>query len=116
MHTRKSWLFAVSTFTCAILLTASFLKTAPAAQGPPPGLANFIVMLHSGASPEDVAHDHGIAPRFVYHSALNGFSASVPELARARLLSDVRVRNIEPEQKFTESEIEPSAPWGLDRI
>jgi hypothetical protein len=81
MNLRKSWLFETGAIVFAIVVTTTLLGTAPtaalSAQEPPPGLGNFIVTLNSGALPEDVARDHGIVPKFTYHS---GFQVRVRDL------------------------------------
>ncbi|MDT8436253.1 MAG: S8 family serine peptidase [Gemmatimonadota bacterium] len=95
--------------------SAPQLATRPAA-GTIPG--RFIVTLQPGASPAAVAHDHGVAPQFVYGAALNGFAGTISDAARAGLLADRRVRRIEPDGivEAWGSGSQTNATWGLDRI
>lgn len=76
----------------------------------------FIVTLRDGASPADVARDHGVAPDFVYRAALNGFAGGMSEAARSGLLADSRVVRVEPDQVMRAFATQSNATWGLDRI
>jgi subtilisin family serine protease len=69
------------------------------------------VIVTVSGDPLEVARSHGINPTHVYRYALNGFSASVSDVARAGLMRDARVKRVSESQSFTVSEI-----WGLDRI
>src|SRR5829696_3554640 len=55
----------------------------------------FIVTLRDGASPAAVARENGVAPDFVYTTALNGFAGSMSDAARSGLLRDARVARVE---------------------
>lgn len=79
----------------------------------------YIVVLKDGAgSPADVARAlgkaHGLTVGHVYSHALNGFSASVPDAAVARLSKDPRVAYVEQDQIATISAT--IDPTGIRRI
>ena len=76
----------------------------------------YIVTLEPRVTAEAVARQHGIAIDQVYSHVLNGFSATLSDLARSGLLKDHRVRRIEADAavRITSEQISP--PWGLDRI
>lgn len=82
-----------------------------------PGRAHrsFIVTLKPGADAESLARDHGMAPKFVYTTVVNGFSGEISDLARAGLLRDTRVVSIEEVLPVTTT-ADSAASWGLDRI
>ena len=87
---------------------------APSAAPVIPG--RFIVTLRDGVSPEAVARDHGVAPDFVYTRALNGFAGEIGDAARAGLMRDARVMDLEPDGVMEASTTQQNPPWGLDRI
>jgi aqualysin 1 len=72
-----------------------------------------IVTVAAGSNPVDVARDHGVQPKRVYASVLNGFAGPISEAARGGLLRDGRVTRVEMDGLAT---ITQSVPWGLDRI
>ncbi len=45
---------------------------------------HYIVVLKAGASPSDVARDHGLTPTQVYRTAFNGFAAVISRSAWQR--------------------------------
>lgn len=72
-----------------------------------------IVTVEEGNDPAEVAKAYGIMPSFVYRHAINGFAASIVEVAKARLMKDARVERVEADQIATITET--AASWGLDR-
>ena len=60
--------------------------------GPIPG--KYIVLLNTGVSPAVVAARHGLAPDFVYGTAVNGFAGSIPPGRLRALQNDPRVAAI----------------------
>ncbi|MEX0891966.1 MAG: S8 family peptidase [Gemmatimonadota bacterium] len=76
----------------------------------------FIVTVRDGSSPSAVARDHGVAPLFTYHTALNGFAGRMSDAARDGLLRDSRVTRVEPDGIVTAIGIQENATWGLDRV
>lgn len=112
--------FAVSGITFSFGAAAQ--QGPQALPAPAQGQARVIVTVAPNASPEDVARDHGILPIYVYRAALNGFAATVSDLARAGLMADVRVRDVEADQIVTADHDVPGGvqanppSWGLDRI
>lgn len=76
-----------------------------------------LVIVQVVGDPQAFADSYGIKPAFVYRSALNGFAARVPEIARAKLMKDVRVRSIEDDKPVSIATTQANPPnWGLDRI
>lgn len=76
----------------------------------------FIVTLRPGVSAADVAARFGIQRTFTYTAALNGFAASLSDLAVSGLLADSRVAAIEPDQVMRASAVtQTGATWGIDR-
>lgn len=59
-----------------------------------PAQDRYIVELAAGNQPAQVAAAHGLNPRHLYSTALNGFAASVPPGRLAALANDPRVVNI----------------------
>ncbi|MCM2322624.1 MAG: S8 family serine peptidase [Oligoflexia bacterium] len=76
----------------------------------------FIITLKKGTDPRRVAAEHGLTTEFVYQHALSGFSGPLTEAARTRLLADKRVSRVEPDLTMGLVQLQPDAPWGLDRI
>ena len=70
----------------------------------PAGLAKKLVGEHKGRL------------RFVYSSALKGFAADLSEDAVDALEKNPNVAFIEPDMRVHIIDVQPSAPWGLDRI
>lgn len=58
---------------------------------------HYIVVLRAGASPGDVARDHGLIPSQVYTAALNGFAAFIPSQRLSAVSGDPRVDFVEPD-------------------
>jgi subtilisin family serine protease len=88
-----------------------------------PILNQYIVVLNdnvAGSNVPAVASEmrraHGGSLRFVYTSALKGFSVELPEAAAVRLSRDPRVAFVEenPQGSIIADQVNP--PWGLDRI
>ena len=58
---------------------------------------------------------HGGSLRFQY-DAVKGFAADLADSTVQALRSDPNVDYVEPDQVVTTNDVEPNAPWGLDRI
>ncbi len=86
----------------------------PAGQDIIPG--KFVVTLDSDADPKEVIREHGIKPDFVYGAVMRGFAGTISDAARAGLLADRRVLEIEHDQVVKASELQANPTWGLDRI
>ena len=71
------------------------------AQGNPGAVVpdNYIVELRPGAIPAAVAARHGLAPSFVYDTAINGFAGFVPPGLLRRLQADPQVALIVPDRE-----------------
>jgi subtilisin family serine protease len=76
----------------AVLLLLSLAVHVFAQPGPVPG--KYIVLLQPGVSPTAVAARHGVAPDFVYGTAVNGFAGTIPPGRMRALRSDPRVASI----------------------
>lgn len=74
-----------------------------------------IVKLKAGEDPESVARENGLVPDYIYHHALVGFSAKIPN-RKVGILSDKRILGFEKDQVFTVNAIQPEPSWSLDRI
>ncbi|MEX2447971.1 MAG: Ig-like domain-containing protein [Solirubrobacterales bacterium] len=84
----------------------------------------YIVVLEDGAvlkgkkgkdaGPAAVAKDHGVAPDFVYGSALRGFAGPAAAKQAKALAADPRVASVEPDR--TVRALAQSLPTGVDRI
>ena len=61
---------------------------------PGPISGKYIVLLKGGASPHAVLARHGLAPDFVYDTAVNGFAGSIPPGRLRALRNDPRVEAI----------------------
>lgn len=96
------------------LLIISVLGVIPAAAGGN-DQGQYIVVLEDGASPREVASDHGLAPGHVYSHALNGFTASGVASGKLNSLrSDPRVKFVEKD--ITLHALGQTIPTGVDRI
>jgi subtilisin family serine protease len=76
----------------------------------------FIVTVDPSVDPSEVIRDHGVNPQFVYNKAIKGFAGSISDAARAGLLGDHRVVEIEQDQVVKASDLQTNPTWGLDRI
>src|SRR5437773_11120396 len=82
----------ISRFTLRIGASLLLLSLAVNVFGQPgPISGKYIVLLKAGVSPADVAARHGVAPDFVYGTALNGFAGSIPPGRLRALQNDPRV-------------------------
>lgn len=99
----------------AIVLTA--LVVSPIVAAPPedkiPG--DYVVVLKDGvdadAAADDLAAEHGLALGHVYHAALRGFSAHVPEARLEKLKADARVAFVS-EDRLVEASAKPGSSSG----
>src|SRR5881396_164027 len=69
-----------------------------------PGLARQLVQQHAGRL------------RHAYGAALKGFAADLSDDAVDALSTNPNVAFIEPDLRVKVADVEPNAPWGLDRI
>ena len=77
---------------------------------------HYIVVLNEGANPRSVAAVAGVSPRFVYTSALNGFSAELNAGQLNALRHNPAVAYVEQDQRAEVLTTQSGATWGLDRI
>src|SRR5262245_40352832 len=61
---------------------------------PTPITGKYIVLIKPGANPAGVAARHGVAPEFVYGTAVNGFAGAIPPGRLRTLLRDTHVAAI----------------------
>jgi len=77
----------------------------------------YIVTLKDGTTGHGVAAAVGVAPRYVYTAALNGFAANLNAAQLRALQRNPNVVAIEPDQEAHALITQNPAPsWGLDRI
>jgi subtilisin family serine protease len=77
----------------------------------------YIVVLNEGANPRSVAAVAGVSPRYVYTSAVNGFSATLNPGQLNALQHNPNVAFIEQDAPVQASLVtQANATWGLDRI
>ncbi len=60
---------------------------------------NYIIQLRAGAVPRAVAARHGLAPKFVYSAAINGFAGFVPPGILKKLQNDPEVAVVVPDRE-----------------
>ena len=100
------------------LLACLLVPTSAAAVAPPKD--RYIVVLDDTADSQAVASEHtrkyGLTDRLVYGSALEGYAAKVPPGQLEKIMSDPRVKYVEPDGVAYASDIQSGATWGLDRI
>ena len=81
------------------------------------GIADqYIVVLNQGANPRSVAAVAGVSPRYVYTTAVNGFSATLNAGQLNALRHNPAVAYVEQDQPVQASTIQTGATWGIDRI
>lgn len=114
MRSRTSLIGAASLVAAGLaapLAPASSQPTDPAAD-------RYIVVLTDDAHPGAVAREHaqelGLQVGFVYHHALKGYSAVIPDARLDALRADERVAYVEADGVATA--IAQTLPWGIDRI
>lgn len=73
-----------------------------------------VVFVDEFISVDDVLSTYEIQPEFIYEN-LNGFAARISDLAKARLLEDVRVTSISHDIKVNINETVVPGSWGIDR-
>jgi len=81
----------------------------------------YIVVFEPGVSDpaglaKKLVEDHKGGLQFVYTSALKGFAADLPEQAVEALEHNPNIAFIEPDLRVGLVDVQPGAPWGLDRI
>ncbi len=77
---------------------------------------SYVVVLKPGASVRGLTSTEGVAPRFIWEKALNGFSAQLTEAQVAKLQRNPNVEFIQQDQVVTLATTQTGATWGLDRI
>jgi subtilisin family serine protease len=77
---------------------------------------SYLVVLNEGADPRSVAAALGIAPRYVYVAAVNGFAGTLNAGQLNALRHNPAVAWIEQDQRYQAATTQTGAPWGLDRI
>jgi subtilisin family serine protease len=77
---------------------------------------SYLVVLKEGADPRSVAAALGVAPRYVYAAAVNGFAGTLNAGQLNALRHDPRVAYLEQDQPYHAATTQTNAPWGLDRI
>ncbi|MEU4744097.1 S8 family serine peptidase [Actinosynnema sp. NPDC023658] len=87
------------------------------AGGPAAVPDSYIVVLKDGAGADVLAAKVGARVTHRYHSALNGFAATMGERAAKRLAADPAVAYVAQDQRVQALADQPNPPsWGLDRI
>ncbi|MBI4233554.1 MAG: S8 family serine peptidase [Chloroflexi bacterium] len=82
-------------------------------QGPPDAIpGQYIVVLVGGASPEQVAADHGLGRLHTYRAALNGFAAAIPDERLDGVRNDSRVNSVVADRLVSIPEPEGKAGAG----
>ena len=102
----------------AIVLATLALSAAFAIRVDAAPVGRYIVVLHDTASVDQVVADHGALGAqvgHIYRHALRGYSASLPEALRTRLLSDPRVALVERDSVMSVYATQSPATWGIDR-
>lgn len=111
----------LATLVLLVALAVAFNFRGGAASPPSKGVVPgqyIVVFKDTVASPAQVANEmtrsHGLGLLHVYTSALNGFAATVPEAALARIKADPRVAYISEDREVWA--IAQTLPTGVDRI
>lgn len=104
-----------------VLFVSLLASMVPAASAGSERVGRYIVVLkdsvdHPGAVAREHAQGNGARIGFVYSKALKGYSATMSDVAAARLSSDRRVSYVEADGVVHKSAEQPGATWGLDRI
>jgi subtilisin family serine protease len=74
---------------------------------------HYIVTLREGVEPKGFARALGLAPSFVYTSALNGFAGYIPAAVVEKLRHDTSVARIEQDGVVYANQ---TTPWGITNI
>ena len=104
----------------AVVVVAVAVTALPAAAQPVTG--QYIVTVKEGASPRAVAAIVGASPKWVYETAINGFTAELNRGQLTALEHMPAVERIEQDQQVTPDDWllqrtdSYGQPWGLDRI
>ena len=81
--------------------------------------AAYIIVLKNDVGVAATVSDHiqtfGIHPTHVYEHALRGYAARIPASLLHRIEADPRVKSVEADGVVRPEDVEPNAPWGLDR-
>jgi len=77
---------------------------------------DYIVKLKDGANARSVAAILGVSPKYIYETAVNGFSVSLDASQLQQLRQHRDVEFVEEDQFAIESTTQSGATWGLDRI
>ncbi len=89
---------------------------APAAKGSRFIEGQYIVTLKPGVEAKAFAKGSGIATKYVYDKALNGFTAKLSLTQVAALKRNPNIATIEQDQVMALATTQSGATWGLDRI
>jgi len=109
-----------STVVAAVVLVAAAIAALPAAAQPITG--QYIVTVKEGSNPRAVAAIVGASPRWVYETAINGFTAELNRGQLTALEHLAAVERIEQDQQVTVDDWllqrtdAYGQPWGVDRI
>jgi subtilisin family serine protease len=76
----------------------------------------YIVQVQNGKDPKKLATDEGAKPKFVYHSALNGFSAKLTDKQLVKVKRHPNVTSVEPVRELKLQATQYNPVWGLDRM
>ncbi|HEU4322285.1 MAG TPA: S8 family peptidase [Roseiflexaceae bacterium] len=103
-------------FGMASPAAAGNTAAAPAAKGPRFIDGQYIVTLKPGISAKAFAKGSGIATKYVYDKAVNGFTAKLTLNQVAALKRNPNIATIEQDQVMALVATQSGATWGLDRI
>ena len=108
-------------FGALAVFIALLTAMSPAASASSDRVGRYIVVLEDSVrDPRAVANEHSRSQNarvgYVYEHALKGYSATMSDVAAARIASDHRVSYIEPDGIVHKVAVQSSPTWGLDRI
>ncbi|MER6318878.1 protease inhibitor I9 family protein [Streptomyces sp. NPDC001581] len=86
---------------------ATAAEPVPVSHAAPADHATYIVTVHPGLDPADVAHDYGITPLYVYRNTLNGFAARLSPEQAEDLRADLVVASVEKDGGATATSFGP---------
>jgi subtilisin family serine protease len=121
LHPAAPRAIATTVAAVALALTASSALATPASAAAQP-TADYIVVLKKGTDAttsqrvERGAQARGARVEHRYRRALNGFSASLSDVALADVRADSAVAYVEPDAAVSADTTQTGATWGLDRI
>lgn len=103
------------------VFVALLAAMSPAASASSDRVGRYIVVLEDSVrDPRAVANEHSRSQNarvgYVYEHALKGYSATMSDVAAARIASDHRVSYVEADGIVHKVGVQSSPTWGLDRI